>query len=58
MGQMLRELADSVLCTKRGRLVYGRFAKMKRVTSTLAKVFACEERIETTEEVTEPEKEL
>ena len=34
-------MANSVMCTKCGKQVLGRCAKMKRVTSTLAKDFAC-----------------
>ena len=33
-----RMMANLVMCTKCGKLVHGRCAKMKRVTSTLAKV--------------------
>ena len=37
-----RMMANSVMCTKCGKSVHGRYKKMKRVTSTLAKSFACE----------------
>ena len=33
-----RMMANSVMCTTCGKWVHGRCAKMKRVTSTLAKV--------------------
>ena len=42
------------MCTKCGKWVHGRYAKMKRVNSTLAKGFVCELRIVTTEEIVEP----
>ena len=35
-------MANSMMCTKRGKWVHGRYAKTKRVTSTLAKGFVCE----------------
>ena len=38
---MTRVITNLVLCTKCGKLVYGRCAKMK-VSSTLAKGFLCE----------------
>ena len=37
-----RVMANSVMCTKCGKWVHGKYAKMKRVTSTLTKGFACE----------------
>ena len=37
-----RVRANSVMCTKCGKWVHGRCAKMKRVTSALAKGFVCE----------------
>ena len=37
-----RAMKNSVLCTKCGKWVHGRCAKMKKVTSTLAKSFVCE----------------
>ena len=36
-----RVMAISVMCTKSGKWVHSRCAKMKRVTSTMAKGFAC-----------------
>ena len=36
-----RVVANLVMCTKCGKWVHGRCARMKRVTSTLAKVFVC-----------------
>ena len=36
-----RAMANSVTCTKCGKWVHGRCAKMKRLTSTLAKGFVC-----------------
>ena len=41
-----RVMANSVLCTKFGKWVHGRCAKMKRVTSTLAKGFICDRCVE------------
>ena len=37
-----RVMANSVMCTKCGKLVHGWCAKMKSVTSILAKGFVCE----------------
>ena len=39
-------MANSVLCTKCRKRVHDRCTKIKRVTSTQAKVFICERRIE------------
>ena len=36
-----RVMADSVLCTKCGNWVHGRYAKIKRVTARLAMHFVC-----------------
>ena len=36
-----RVMVNSVMCTKCGKWVYGRCARMKRVTSTLAKGLVC-----------------
>ena len=36
-----RVMTNSVMCTKCGKWVHGKCAKMKRVTSTLAKGFVC-----------------
>ena len=36
-----RVMANSVLCTKCGNWVHGRYAKLKRVTATLAMHFVC-----------------
>ena len=47
-------MANSVMCTKYGKCVHGSCAKMKRVTSTLAKDFVCELRVYTKEEIVEP----
>ena len=49
---------SSVMCTKCGKWVHGRCAKMKRVTSTLAKGFVCELCVYTKEGIVEPGKEL
>ena len=43
-----------VICTKCGKWVHGRCAKMKRVTSTLAKGFVCELCVHTKEGIVEP----
>ena len=53
-----RVMANSVMCTKCGKWVHGRCAKMKRVTSTLAKGFVCELCVDTKEEIMEPGEEL
>ena len=36
-----RMMVNSVMCTKCGKWVYGRCARMKRATSTLGKGFVC-----------------
>ena len=36
-----REMENSMMCTKCNKWVYDRSAKMKRVTTTLAKGFVC-----------------
>ena len=51
-------MTNSVMCTKCRRRVHGRYAKMKRVTSTLAKDFACELCVDTKEGIAEPGKEM
>ena len=53
-----RVMANSVMCTKCCKWVHGRCAKMKRVTSTLAKCFACELCVYTKEGIVEPGEEL
>ena len=50
--------ANSVMCTKCGKWVRGRCAKMKRVTLSLAKDFVCKEYFETIERIVEPDEEL
>ena len=47
-----------MICTKYGKWVYGRCAKMKRVTSTLAKGFVCKLRDDTKERIVEPGEEI
>ena len=47
-------MVNSVKCTKCGKWVHGRCAKMKRVTSTLAKGFVCELCVYTKERIVEP----
>ena len=51
-------MANSVMCTKCGKWVHGRCAKMKRVTSTLAKSFVCELRVYKIEGIVEPGEKL
>ena len=48
-----RVQANSVLCTKCGKWMHGRCAKVMRVTSTLAAAFVCEGCVET-KEIVEP----
>ena len=51
-------MANLVMCTKCGKWVHGRCAKMKRVTSTQAKEFVCKLCVDTKEEIVEPGKEI
>ena len=51
-------MANSMMCTKCGKWVHGRCAKMKRVTSTVAKGFVCKLRVNTKEGILEPDEEL
>ena len=51
-------MANSVMCTKCCKWVHGRCAKMKRVTSILAKGFVCELCVNTMEGIAEPSKEI
>ena len=51
-------MANSVMCTKCGKWVHGRCAKMKRVTSTLAKDFVRELCVDTKEGIMKPGEEL
>ena len=53
-----RVMANLVMCTKCGKWVYGRCAKMNRVTSTLAKGFVCKVCVDTKEEIVEPDEEI
>ena len=53
-----RVMANSVMCTKCGKWVHGRCAKMKRVTSTLAKGFVNKLCVDTKEGIVEPGEEL
>ena len=53
-----RVMASSAMCTKCGKWVHGRCAKLKRVTSTLAKGFVCELCVYTKEGIMEPGEEL
>ena len=48
----------SVMCTKCGKWVHGRCAKMMRVISALAKDFVCELCVYTKEGIVEPGEEL
>ena len=47
-------MANSVTFTNCGKWVHGRCAKMKRVTSTLAKGFVCELCVDTMKGIVEP----
>ena len=51
-------MANSMMCTKRSKWVHGRYAKTKRVTSTLAKGFVCELGVDTKEGIVEPSEEV
>ena len=53
-----RVMKNSVMCTKCGKWVHGRCAKMKRVISTLAKGFVCELCVYTKEGIVEPGEEI
>ena len=53
-----RVMANSVMCTKCGKWVRGRCAKIKRVTSTLAKGFVCKLCGDTKEGIVEPGQEI
>ena len=53
-----RVMANSVMCTKCGKWVHGRCARMKRITSTLAKGFVCKLCVDTKEGIVEPSEEL
>ena len=53
-----RVMANSVICTKCGKWVHGKCAKMKRVTSTLTKGFVYELCIYIKEGIIEPGEEL
>ena len=47
-------MANSMMCTKCGKWVHGRYEKIKRVTSTLAKGFVCELCVYTKEGIVKP----
>ena len=51
-------MANSVMCTKCGKWVHGRCAKMRRVTSTLAKGFVCDLCVHRKKGIVEPGEEL
>ena len=53
-----RVMANSVMCTKCGKWVHGRCAKIKRVTSTLAKTFLGELCVNTLEGIVETGEEM
>ena len=53
-----RVVANSVMCTKCCKWVHGRCAKMKRVTSTLAKGFVCELCVYAKKVIVEPDEEI
>ena len=52
-----RVMANSMMCTRCGKWVHGRCAKMKRVTSALAKDFVCELCVDTKQEIVESDEE-
>ena len=51
-------MANSVMCIKCGKWVHGRCAKMKSVTSTLAKGFVCKLCADTNEGIVQPGEEI
>ena len=53
-----RVMANSVMCTKCGKWVHGRRAKMKKVTSTRAKGFVCRLCVDTKEGIVESGEEI
>ena len=53
-----RVMANSVMCTKYDKWIHGRCAKIKRVTSTLAKGFVCELCVDRMVGIVEPNKEI
>ena len=53
-----RVMINSVMCTKCGKWVRGRCARIKRITSTLAKGFVCKPCVDTKKEIAEPSEEL
>ena len=53
-----RVMENSVMCTKCVKWVHGRCAKMKRVTSTLAKGFVCELCVDAKEGIVKPGEEI
>ena len=53
-----RVMANSMMCTKCGKWVHDRCAKMKRVTSTLAKGFVCELCVHTKKGIVQPGEKL
>ena len=53
-----RVMVNSVMCTKCGKWVHDGSAKIKRVTSTLAKDFVCELCVDTKEGIVEPGEEI
>ena len=53
-----RVMANSVMSTKCGKWVHGRCAKMRMVTSTLAKDYVCKLCVDTMEGIVESGEEL
>ena len=51
-------MANLVMCTKCGKWVHNRCAKMKRVTSTLARGFVCKLCVDTIKGIVERGKEI
>ena len=53
-----RVMANLMMCTNFGKWVHGSCAKIKRMTSALAKVFVCGLCVDTKEGIVEPDKKL
>ena len=53
-----RVMVNSMMCTKYGKWIHGKRAKIKRVTSTLAKGFVCEICVDTKKGIVEPGEEI
>ena len=53
-----RVMRNLIMCIKCGKLVHGRCAKIKRVTSTRAKCFVCELCVDAKKGIVEPSEEI